>query len=340
MAKIFNDANNASCMVGNERDASCLGGKNISLVKELGSSNKYTKGEQDIIYSTNNFHQQVKLLLFLVERMKSLAERSQTNKADEQIVFARLSAEAKTLVEKIETQIITTSSKRFKTKKKLQYIESLFTLKNDIYKIIEFLNKNIVNDSMNTIMRTRSILELSSKMIQKQGNAIALFHGTCGLCSIANATNNIGAKLTEKKLVKVAVSHNWCTYDSDPSENGGTSGDDRKSILQYLGYNCESIKNQSLEEIYNNLKNGKEAIISIHSDVLETHLSCKQKQPTRTNHVVTIIDVEIDENGKPIGLWIHDTGIHSDMGNLFFCNANDYEFWKNTPNSFVQYISK
>jgi hypothetical protein len=54
MAKIFNDANNASYMVGNERDSSCPDEKNISLVKELGSSNKYTKGEQNIIYSSIN----------------------------------------------------------------------------------------------------------------------------------------------------------------------------------------------------------------------------------------------------------------------------------------------
>jgi hypothetical protein len=340
MAKIFNDANNASCMVGNERDASCLGGKNISLVEELGLSTKYTDDKQDIIYGTNTYYQQLKLLVRLVERMQSLIERSETNKTDCQIVFSRLLAESQFLAEQIECEIIAKSNKSFKSKKHRRYIEWLINIQTDVYKIINFLDKNILDNSMHSIIGSRSILALSSKMIQKQGLEVNGFLGTCGLCSIVNATNNLGARLTEKKLIKVAIAHNWCECNSIPSENGGTDHQERESILQYFGYICESKKKQSLEEILTNLKSGKEGIISIHTDVLETHISGQQKQPTITNHVVTIIDVETDKSGMAIGLWIHDTGIHSDMGNLFFCNVNSYEFWKNTHNNFVQYISK
>ena len=52
MTKLFVDAN-ASCKVGNLMDT-CPDGKNSGLVKELGSSNKYIRGEQDIIYSSVN----------------------------------------------------------------------------------------------------------------------------------------------------------------------------------------------------------------------------------------------------------------------------------------------
>ena len=339
MAKLFVDAN-ASCKVGIKNNVDCCYGKKNSLVEELGLSTKYTDDKQDIIYGTNTFYRQFKLLAYLIERMQSLVERSETNKTDEQIVFVRLLAEAKSLVEQIECEIVTKSKKHFKTKKHYQYIEWLIDVKIDIYKIINFLDKNLLEYSMCSAMNSRSILALSSKMIQKQGFAVKDFLGTCGLCSIANATSNLGARLTEKKIVKVAVSHNWCQHHSPSSTNGGTDHQEREYILQYFGYVCESKENQSLEEIRSNLKSGKEAIISLHTDVLETHISGQQKQPQRTNHVVTIIDVETDASGMAIGLWIHDTGIHSDMGNLFFCNANNYELWKNTSNNFVQYISK
>lgn len=33
-------------------------------------------------------------------------------------------------------------------------------------------------------------------------------------------------------------------------------------------------------------------------------------------------------------------GVCSNMGNAFYCNAQDYATWKNTPNCTVQYVSK
>ncbi len=341
MAKIFNDVINTSCMVGNERDASCPDGKNISLGEELGLSTKYTDDKRDIIYGTNTYYQQLKLLVRLVERMQSLIERSETNKTDCQIVFSRLLAESQFLVEQIECEIVAKSNKSFKSKKHRQYIEWLINIQTDVYKIINFLDKNILDDSMYSIIGSRSILDLSSKMIQKQGLAVNGFLGTCGLCSIVNATNNLGARLTEKKLIKVATANKWCTYVTNkPDRNGGTTYMEREFILQYLGYKCESKQNQSLVDIYKHLQNGQESIISVACNVLETHIGWIRKQPEETNHVVTIIDIEQNVMGQIIGLWIHDTGVNSDMGNLFFCNIEDYNLWKNTPTCFVQYISK
>lgn len=36
---------------------------------------------------------------------------------------------------------------------------------------------------------------------------------------------------------------------------------------------------------------------------------------------ITITGIEKDAAGNDIGLWIHDTGVCSNMGNAFYCNV-------------------
>ena len=70
--------------------------------------------------------------------------------------------------------------------------------------IIKNLNSKIIfDDFAKQTIGTRSIIEISSKMIRQQGTAVKNFYGTCGLCSIVNATIPFGNNLTEKRLIKI-----------------------------------------------------------------------------------------------------------------------------------------
>lgn len=98
--------------------------------------------------------------------------------------------------------------------------------------------------------------------------------------------------------------------------------------------------NQSLAEISQQIENGKGAIINVDHRVLNKQRDVTAMNPVGTDHALTITGIEKDAAGNAIGLWIHDTGVCSNMGNAFYCNAQDYAVWKSTPNCTVQYVSK
>ena len=198
----------------------------------------------------------------------------------------------------------------------------------------------------------KNFTDIHRNMIQEQGNAVPDFRGTCGDCSAANTMNALGDTKTEAEVVQRARDLKACTDIPVPdflpeqiknrirSKNGGTSVAERSKILDSFGYDCDNRQGQSLNDIANQLENGKGAIINVDHRVLDKRNDISLLNPKGTDHALTITGIEKDASGNPIGLWIHNTGVHNDMGNAFYCNANDYEIWKNTPNCTVQYVTK
>ena len=198
----------------------------------------------------------------------------------------------------------------------------------------------------------KSFTDLHQSMIQKQGNAVKDFKGTCGDCSAANTMIALGDTKSEAEVVQRARNLNACVDKKIPSflpeslkekmrgSNGGTSVAGRSQILDSFGYDCDNRTNQSLAEISQQIENGKGAIINVDHRVLNKQRDVTAMNPVGTDHALTITGIEKDAAGNAIGLWIHDTGVCSNMGNAFYCNAQDYAVWKSTPNCTVQYVSK
>ncbi len=198
----------------------------------------------------------------------------------------------------------------------------------------------------------KSFTDLHQSMIQKQGNAVKDFKGTCGDCSAANTMTALGDSKSEAEVVQRARDLNACVDKKIPSflpeslkekmrgSNGGTSVAGRSQILDSFGYDCDNRTNQSLAEISQQIENGKGAIINVDHRVLNKQRDVTAMNPVGTDHALTITGIEKDAAGNAIGLWIHDTGVCSNMGNAFYCNAQDYAVWKSTPNCTVQYVSK
>ena len=122
--------------------------------------------------------------------------------------------------------------------------------------------------------------------------------------------------------------------------NGGTTDEDREGILDSFGYRCETRKRQSLDDIAAHIEKGEGAIITVDHRVLQKQSDVRRMSLKGIDHALTITGVEKDAKGRVVGLWIHDTGVSSDMGNAFYCSARDYKKWRRNPSCSVQYISK
>ncbi len=205
-------------------------------------------------------------------------------------------------------------------------------------------------------VRGKTFTDIHSGMIQKQGMTVKDFEGTCGLCSCSNAMWVFGDKKTEFELVDRAVNMKpspACYYKEIPDYlpesskakirgcNGGTSVESRARILNSFGYDCKNTTDQSLSDICKQVEIGNAAIINVNHKVLNKDKKVSIMMGySGTDHALTITGIEKDRNGNPVGLWIHDTGVCSNMGNAFYCNAKDYEVWRKTRGCAVQYVSK
>jgi hypothetical protein len=198
----------------------------------------------------------------------------------------------------------------------------------------------------------KSLFELEQLMIKQQGCVVENVQGTCGLTSIVNVFALLGYTISERELILQAIAEGNCRYnpihstmtlvdqDKTIAKNGGTNFYDRENIIKKHQYECISMPRQSLIQIQAMLAKGYKAIINVDSDLLEFPNTMHSLETLKTNHVITILGLELDEFEKPIGIWFHDTGIMSYTGNLFFCNAFDYTLFQLTNTSIVQYVKK
>ena len=206
----------------------------------------------------------------------------------------------------------------------------------------------------------KSFTDLHKNMIQKQGEANTDFRGTCGLCSIANTLTALGNPkmsalegsqkegdvLQRARDSRACETHKILPFTSERKQehlrnlNGGTTDTDITKIMNSYGYSCETKSKQSLSDIAEQLESGKGAMISVDHRVLNTGNDAVKQRHLSADHKVTVTGIEKNTEGKPVGLWIHDTGGSSTMGTAFYCSAEDYNVWKKSKDSTVQYVSK
>ena len=251
---------------------------------------------------------------------------------------------------------------------KLEQIEKLVARGNELRKEIDSLSSKAkyasnmaieLSDGLNINSRTvyygvggRKFTDIHKSLIQKQGMANENYLGTCGLCAIANACILLGINKSEAEILNIAVKLGKCTNVSIASyipnfiknriraNNGGTSQSEREYILNELGFQCEPKTNQSLQDIAEQIRTGHSAIITVEDAVLNKKNDVTSMNPTTVNHAITITGVEMSSSGDVVGVWVHDTGVISSMGNAFYCSAEDYEKWSKNPGSSVLYISR
>jgi len=111
----------------------------------------------------------------------------------------------------------------------------------------------------------------------------------------------------------VDKTHFLCAKD-EPKRgwNGGTSPEGRRQILEHFGIESETvpvlkgdgtIDDKTIENIANYLSEGKGVVLSVHAHTLWDY----EKPPVSDEHAVVVSSFTMDDTGKILGFYIHDT---------------------------------
>ena len=165
-------------------------------------------------------------------------------------------------------------------------------------------------------------LQTQHWLCSKQGKERANFRGTCGLCSCANIIRLSGVHMSEGDIIDYASTTHapnsvnmLCEVGNMiPSANGGTSPEDRKTILEHFGissgiYRIEknadgSISNNNIQNIGHYVSEGRGVILSVHA----YHLWYDRPNTINDFHAVTVTSVKKTQDGQILGFCLHDTG--------------------------------
>lgn len=150
-----------------------------------------------------------------------------------------------------------------------------------------------------------------NQLISNQGR-IDGFKGTCGLCSVANVVLLSGNPASERNMVDVASAFNLCTHTSVfSSNNGSTSAQDRKALLEKFGISsmlipqCErnGLKREyQTDLIADYVSKGHGVILSVHASKLYKGWTLGGDY-----HAVTVTGVKKDSFGNVQGFYICDS---------------------------------
>lgn len=177
--------------------------------------------------------------------------------------------------------------------------------------------------------------ETYKNLIQEQGQEVANFEGTCGLCTLANLMNQNGDSITETDIVNRAISLNRCYKDGLPEDNGGTTPYDQVKILESFGYVSDIQIDPTFEDIVRNIENGNGVKISVHAKHLESDSVAAPRFPflkDPTDHAVMVTGMEKDLNGTVRGIWLNDTGQHGGSNMTFITRHKFDAMMKATKN--------
>lgn len=128
--------------------------------------------------------------------------------------------------------------------------------------------------------------------------------GTCGCCSSGTIMNMAGFHFTEYDVVTYAKNNNLCRLRQSPSENGGTSPNNRQAIvLGMSGIHCTNRTSQglSLEQLAEELECGHGVIIAVDAGGLPGYTESG-------GHAIVLASVVRDRNTNEIeGYYIYDS---------------------------------
>lgn len=132
------------------------------------------------------------------------------------------------------------------------------------------------------------------------------FYGTCGIVSCVNVLRLAGVIITEKIAVMFAKSHigknglPLCVTGGAPSDNGGTSPESRKAILEAFGVKS-SLVPATIDNIFENVSAGKGVIVSVYAERLYGKVVKDDNL-----HAITITSVKY-KNGVPYSVIVCDS---------------------------------
>lgn len=158
--------------------------------------------------------------------------------------------------------------------------------------------------------------EAAGEMDFKQGDNPYNAMGNCGLVSISNMLRAAGFDSSEEQITGYAIKNRLCEYDPDgiPSNNGGTTAEQRKELLRQMGIDsdiCPSGTTGSLENIADAIDNSQGVVVSVNAGMLwETDDGSPliNGKPV-ANHCVMVSGYARDgETGEITGVYIVDSG--------------------------------
>lgn len=163
---------------------------------------------------------------------------------------------------------------------------------------------------------TGNPFDAAPRMNYNQGHNPYNARGNCGLVSISNTLQRGGFCVGENEVTKLAIERGLCYYDpgSDGIKNGGTTAEQRKKLLETLGFSSDIKYPQdggNLEDIADAIDSGKGVLIAGNAGILWDYDdgSTMINGKLVSNHCVTVTGVARDAStGKIAGIYIADSG--------------------------------
>ena len=151
-------------------------------------------------------------------------------------------------------------------------------------------------------------------ILDSQQGKVDGFKGTCGLVSCVNVLRMAGIDITEQDIVSYASTTKsditgklLCESGLNPMDNGGTSADDRREILEHFGVYSVCLPADT-DSIARYVEEGRGVIISV---------LCIKFYPSGRRkglHAVTVTSEKRDINGEIVGFYVCDS----------YCNSARY----------------
>lgn len=127
--------------------------------------------------------------------------------------------------------------------------------------------------------------------------------GNCGVQSTQQIVRaGTGADVSEDDMLDRALDQGWARDNSVPSRRGGTSPDDRRSILADRGVNSH-LEAQTMENLTQATAERRGVITSNDAGEL-----WNDSRYDGGGHAVNVTGVEYDATGRPANIIINDTG--------------------------------
>lgn len=141
----------------------------------------------------------------------------------------------------------------------------------------------------------------------QQGDNDLGLQGDCGLVSIQDVLNQLGIPASESDVVDHAAQNGECQITDDPTQSGGTTVDGQVQILNDFGVPARATQIGSLEELAQNVEDGRPTIIEANAGVLWNDATYYDNGGA--NHAVTVTGVSRDPvTGEIQGFYVNDSG--------------------------------
>lgn len=146
-----------------------------------------------------------------------------------------------------------------------------------------------------------------SEFGHQQGDNTLGYEQTCGLCSCEGILRQFGVDATEDQIVTYAAKNGLCdTEPFFPEMRGGTQLEDQAKILTDHGVPAHLESMDSLEDLAQNLEQGRGVIVAVNAESL---WGVPGPGGQAANHAIVPIGTDRNpDTGEILGFRVNDTG--------------------------------